>query len=311
MHDSRASDSTPPFDALIAALARRQHGVVSLAQLAELGLGRGSIAHRVKTGRLHRVHRAVYAVGHPILSLDGKFMAATLACGDGAVLSHRAGAALHGLLKSATARIEVSCARRCQPSRSLRPHQTRTLAPQDITTVEGIPVTSVARTLLDLADVAPARQAERALHQAEILGVFDLTALDDVLARANGRRGARALRQALELHRRAPALTRSGLEDAFLALVDAAALPRPLMNTPLHGFTVDAYWPEHGVVVELDSYKYHRTRRVFESDRRRDIVLQNAGLRTARVTDTRIEDEPDIVVRDLRALVDSRRARSS
>jgi predicted transcriptional regulator of viral defense system/very-short-patch-repair endonuclease len=311
MHDSRASDSTPPNDARIAALARSQHGVLSRAQLSALGVGRGEIAYRIKLGRLHRVHPAVYAVGHPILSLKAKFMAATLAVGDGAVLSHRSAAELHGLLKSATATIDVSARRRCPVRPAITTHQTRTLKPQDMITVDGIAITTVARTLLDLADVAPQRRVERALDQAEILRVFDLAALDDTLARANGRRGAALLRAAVEQHRRGPTLTRSELEEAFLVLVDEAEFDRPIMNTMVCGFEVDAYWPHHGLVVELDSFRYHRTRRIFESDRARDIALQTAGLRTARFTDRRINDEPAVVQRDLRALVDSGRPRSS
>jgi hypothetical protein len=298
------SDSTPPLDARIAELAWRQHGVASYRQLRALGLGSDAIGYRAKIGRLHRVHPGVYAVGHPVLSRNGRFMAATLACGDGAVLSHRSAAVLHGLLNSAAGRIEVSCMRRCHPSRTIRAHQTRTLEPRDVTDVDGIPVTAVARTLLDLADVAPARHVERALNQAEILRVFDLATVDDVLARAQGRR-TRALRAAIEQHRRGPNLTRSGLEEAFLALVDRAGMPRPATNARVLGYEVDAYWPRHSVVVELDSYKYHRTRRAFEADRRRDIELQAAGLRTARFTDRRIEQEPDAVTDDLRRLVDS------
>ncbi len=283
MHDSRAPGSPPPVDALIAALARRQHGVVSRPQLTALGLGRGSIAHRAKTGRLHRVHPGVYAVGHPILSLNGRFMAATLACGESAVLSHRSAAELHGLLKSAAERIAVSGPRRCRPSASIESHRTRTLEPHDVTEVERIPVTSVARTLLDLADVGPQRQVERALQQADVLRVFDLAALDDVLSRGTGRRTT-VLRAALAQQRRRPAVTRSELEEAFLALVDQAGLERPRMNTHVCGYEVDAHWPGHALAVEIDSFKYCHAR---------------------------IEHEPRSVLEDLRQLVDSTPPRSS
>lgn len=198
----------------------------------------------------------------------------------------------------------MSCSRRRQPSRSITSHHTRTLQANDVTSVDGIPVTSVARTLLDLADAVPQRRVERAIHQAEILGAFDLTALDDVLARANGRR-TKILRAALEQQRQRPAFTRSELEEAFLALVDDAGLPRPIMNTHICGHEADAYWPEHRLVVEIDSFKFHKTRRAFESDRRRDIARQASGLRTARFTDRRIAHEPDGVMSDLSALVDS------
>jgi very-short-patch-repair endonuclease len=304
MHDSRAESSTPPLDARIAALAQRQHGVVSRPQLHALGLQRGAIAHRVAAGRLHRIHRGVYAPGHRILSLKGQFMGAALAAGDGAAISHAAAAHLHALLAFNATKVDVSSPRRLRASRGIRPHQTRTLEARDVTLVDGIPVTTVARTLVDLATTAPRRLVERALDQAEILRVFDAKALDDVLARANGR-GTRALRAALERHRDGPTLTRSELEEAFLALVDRAGLPRPRINARVCGFEVDAYWPQHRLVVEVDSYHYHRSRRSFESDRRRDIALQAAGIRAARVTDRRIEQEPDGVASDLRTLVDS------
>jgi predicted transcriptional regulator of viral defense system len=305
MRHGRGSNSTPPVDARVAALAGRQHGVVAFRQLRSIGLGRDAIAYRVNTGRLHCIHRGVYAVGHPLVSLKGQFMAATLACGDGAAISHRPAAHLHGLLTFNGTRIDVSSPRRVKPRRALETHQTRTLAPHDLTTVERIPVTSVARTLLDLAAVAPQRHVERALDQAEILRVFDLMAIDDVLARANGR-STKRLEAALQKHRDdGPTFTRSELEEAFLKIIDDAGLPRPAMNTQVCGFEVDAYWREHGLVVEIDSYRYHRTRRAFEADRRRDIALQAAGLRIARFSDRRIDGEPQAVAKDLERLVDS------
>ena len=254
MHDSRAESSTPALDARIAALALRQHGVVSARQLNALGVERGALAHRLKTGRLHRIHRGVYAPGHPILSLKAQVMVAVLAAGDGAVISHAAAALLHGLLAFNAYRIDVSSPRRLQRSATLRPHQTRTLRPEDVTTVDGIPVTTVARTLLDLAATAPQRHVERALDQAEILRVFDARALEEQIARANGR-ATKRLAAALARHRDGPTLTRSELEEAFLALIDRAGLPRPRTNTRVCGVEVDAYLPEHRLVVEVDSYR--------------------------------------------------------
>jgi hypothetical protein len=224
--------------------------VVHQARHTALGLNRGSIAHRIRVGRLHRVHPGVYAVGHPILSLKGRFMAATFATGPGAVISHRSAAILHGLLGSAAARIDVTSRCRRSPGRSIRAHQTRTLAPQDVTAVDGIPVTSIARTLLDLTDVVPARHVERR---------------------------ARAASPRPDAH---PLGTRGGIPRAYRSRRSPA-------------------------------FKYHRTRSRFEADRRRDVALQTAGLRTARFTDLRIEYEPDAVARDLRALVDSCSTRSS
>jgi very-short-patch-repair endonuclease len=312
MHDMHAPSSPPHVDVLFSDLARRQHGVVARAQLQRLGLGRGAIAHRIRSGRLHRLHPGVYAVGHHILTREGRYLAATLAVGEDAVISHRSAAALWGLLDSATAKIEVSCPRRCEPSRSLTVHRTRTLRPADRAAVDAIPVTTVARTLLDLAEVAPARHVERALDRAEVRRLFDRVAIDDVLVHAAGRHGASVLRAALEAQHGGPTLTRSGLEEAFLGLVRRAGLPRPQLNARVCGFEVDAYWPDSGVVVELDGFAYHRTRRAFEADRRRDIALQAAGLRTARFTDRRLARDPQGVLEDLRNLaVDSPPPRSS
>ena len=307
-----SSYRTPPADELIAALAQRQHGVVARAQLVELGLGHGAIAHRVEVGRLHRLYRCVYAVGHARLSPAGRFVAAVLACGPGAVLSHWSAAHLHRLLASARTRVDVLSMRERRPAKGIAHHRTRSLPATDVTVVDGIPVTTVARTLLDLAAVARPRQLERALDQAEVLGSFDLDAITAALARSNGHRGTGVLRSALALQRRSSTLTRSGLEEAFLALVDAAGLPRPLMNVRLCGFTVDAYWLAARLVAEIDSYRYHGHRRSFESGRRRDITLQAAGLRVVRITDTRIEHEQAGVVADLsRLAVDSAVAGSS
>jgi very-short-patch-repair endonuclease len=277
-----------------------------------LGLGRGAIRHRIGSGRLHRVLPRVYAVGHEILTVEGRFMAATLYCGAGAALSHRSAAHHWGLLASAAATVDISCPRQRRSTGTVRVHEMGSLRPADLTTHEAIPVTTVARTLLDLAEVAPPRHVERALDQAEVLRRFDLRAVDEVLARAHGRRGAPVLRAALDEHGRGPSLTRSELEEAFLALVRASDLPRPRLNARVAGFEVDAYWPAQRLAVELDGAAYHHTPRAFEGDRRRDIALLKAGVRTARVTRRRLGRDPQEVVADLRALlVDSSPAHSS
>jgi very-short-patch-repair endonuclease len=297
-----------PVDGALAALARAQHAVVARRQLAALGIGDNAIAYRLRVGRLHRIHRAVFAVGHPLLTQPGRYMAAVLACGPDAVLSHRAAARHWGLLGGGSGFVDVSCPDRRRPARPIRAHRTR-LDAADSTVRDGIPVTSVPRTVLDLADVAPPRLVERALHQAEVLRLFDLRAIHDVLARAHGRHGTVILRAALA---EPPVFTRSEFEEAFLALTRAAGLPPPRMNTFVEGFEVDAYWPQHKLAVELDSRRFHLTRKRFESDRERDIALLKAGIRTARITDTRLRDTPQQVARDLDALlVDSARPRSS
>ena len=214
----------PPHGQAIAALALRQHGVISLSQLTAMGLSPRSVRGRVTTGRLHPVHRGVYAVGHSLLSREGRFMAAVLACGPGAVLSHRSAACLWELRPTSRSRVEVTTPGQSGRSRPpIQIHRSRRLAADDVTATQGIPITTVARTLLDLAEVADRRALERAVERAESLRVFDPRALHDVLARADGRRGAPALQEVLVDYDNASGLTRSELELRFWS--SAAPLP--------------------------------------------------------------------------------------
>ncbi len=174
-------------DRVIAELADRQHGVVARAQLLEMGLGRRVIDHRLKRGALHPVHRGVYAVGHRVLSMEARWMAAVLVGGEGAVLSHRSAAELWGMRTSTRSRIEATVPRRCHPRPGVQLHFV--LVPFDeVTTVRGIPVTTVPRTVLDLAAVVGRRHVERALHEAEVRRLGDRLSLDDLVARHPGRR---------------------------------------------------------------------------------------------------------------------------
>jgi predicted transcriptional regulator of viral defense system len=211
----------------LAGLANRQHGVVSLAQLRALGLGAAGASKRSRGGRLHRVHRGVYAVGHPVLTLNGRWMAAVLACGEGAALSHRSAAELWGLHRSDRPNIDVITARGTGRSRKgIDAHSTRDLRRSDLTTVDAIPCTTIPRTLLDLAEVVNRRTLERAIDHAEILQVFDLRALEEVLSRADGRRGVAAIRSFLDEDRQ-PAITRSELEERVLAMCSRSTYARP------------------------------------------------------------------------------------
>lgn len=300
----------PPREAAIVALAERQHRVASVRQLEALGLGGSGARKRISAGVLHRVHRGVYRVGPGPLSARGIWMAAVLACGDGAVLSHRAAAALWGLLGTATKHVDVSVPITCGRSRpGIAVHRTETLAAHDVTAVDGIPCTSVARTLLDLAEVVPRRLLERALDQAEVLGLFDGRALADVLERANGRRGTGRLRRAAS-EATEPALTASELEQRFLALCGQADIPYPAVNAwvvanaePLQ---VDFLWRAERLVVETDGYAFHASRQAFERDRRRDQLLKLAGYETLRFTWRHVAEDPDEVTEALRALLPSR-----
>jgi very-short-patch-repair endonuclease len=260
--------------------------VVSVAQLRALGLGRRAVGHRVGAGRLHPVHRGVYAVGHRHLSREGRALAAVLACGEGALLSHHSAAAWWGLLAWAGSPVDVTSPHGRHAIAGVRRHQARSLAAQDATTHDGTPITSVARTLLDLAATVRAGRLERALAQAERLQLYDDTAIRDVIARANGHRGRRRLEFATA---REPKLTRSEAEARFLALARDTTLGEPLANFTLSApdhprLEVDFYWPSRRLVVEIDGWETHRTRAAFEADRKRDAALTAAGNRVLRFT---------------------------
>jgi hypothetical protein len=176
--------------------------------------------------------------------------------------------------------------------------------PDDRALHDGIPVTSIARTLLDLSTVAMPRQLERAVEQAELLGLFDLKAVDALIARRPGRQGVTALREVLKTYRE-PVLARSELERLFLELCRRAGLPPPAINSFIAGVEVDAAWPECKLVVELDGHEFHRTRAAFERDRARDAALQVAGFRVLRITYRRLKREPEAVLAQLRELLAS------
>jgi very-short-patch-repair endonuclease len=281
-HHSDAQRNTP-LDAAVAERAGKQWGVISREQLVALGAGRGAIERRVRTGRLHRLHRGVYAVGHRALRWEGHALAAVLACGSGAVLSHRSAARHLGLLQSDATRIEVSAPPTRRGAPEIRLHRSRVLDAAPTTTHDGIPVTTVARTLLDLAATVRPEQLERALAQAERLRLYDHRA---VLAASDGHRGRARL---LATSAREPRFTRNDFEARILALVREAGLPEPLTNTVLSApdhsrLEVDLHWPAHRLIVEADGFETHGTRSAFEADRARDAALQAAGYRVLRFT---------------------------
>jgi Transcriptional regulator, AbiEi antitoxin len=257
-------------------LAARQHGVVSSGQLRGLGLSTSAIGREAGTGRLYPLCRGVYAVGHGAISRHGACLAAVLACGDGAVLSHSSAAWLWGMT-SAWAKVMHVTAAGPRPKRpNIVVHSSARLSKDDRGLIEGVPTTAVPRTLLDLAALRP-RAIGGAVQRAERLGLLELIALDDLLCRCRGARGAARLRDAL-LAYRDPAFTRSGLERHFLGLVMAAGLPRPATNLFVEGYELDTYWPAERFAVELDTFEYHGGRRAFESDRVRQENLKLAGI---------------------------------
>src|SRR5690349_6326049 len=230
MPTTRAKLVARAADNEIAALAARQHGVVTRAQLEAIGLSRSAVGRRARDERLHRVHRGVYAVGHPILTANGHRMAAVLACGPGAALSHASAAALWEIRRTAATRIDVSVpgagGRGKRPR--LRVHRAAKLTRDEVTEKDAIEVTTPARTLLDLAFSLPRRALERALDEAVMRELFDLRALQATLEGHRSQRGAAALSTALSHHRPATTPTKTTREELMLAVCDAHRLERPL-----------------------------------------------------------------------------------
>ena len=285
----------------LARLAARQHWLVTSAQLTALGFGRHAIDHRLTTGRLFRLHRGVYAVGRWTLTPAGARLAAVLAHGPGAVLSHVSAAAHWRLLETSQTLIDVTVPRRIAPRRGTRLHITSTLAPNDVMVVDRIPITSVERTRVDLAAQRRRPQLLEAVEQAATLRHLDVAALQDTLRRNGNHRGVGTLHEILDDFIEGPD-TRSKLERTMLHAIVAAGLPEPLLNVVVAGLCVDIFWPEWRLVVELDSRRFHDNPWAFERDRRRDTVLRTAGCEILRVTHRRLDREPDAVIADIHAL---------
>lgn len=292
----------------VAKLATKQHGVVALWQLVELGLHPAVVDRRVDAGRLHPVHQGVYAVGHSRLTPHGYRMAAVIACGPEAVLSHRSAAALWGLREDGRDRIDVTApGRRGRIPAGIDAHRHGSLRPADRTSVDGIPCTSVSRTLLDLAAVVSRRELRYAVTQAEVERKFDLAAVNELLGRSRGRRGIARLREAIAHHEPREQLTRRELEARFLDLCRQVGLPLPEVNGRLvvNGVSMmpDFLWRDAGLIVEADSQRVHGTVTAFEEDRRRDQRLTAAGWTVIRCTWRQVLNEPERLSHTLRSLL--------
>jgi very-short-patch-repair endonuclease len=264
-------------DVEVARIAARQHGVVSQKQLLGAGLSTSAIRRRVKKGRLHRIHRGVYAVGHPGLSQFGRWMAAALACGEGAAASHRSAAELWGLLKPSDGPIHVSVpgdgGRAWRTG--LRLHRRTVLLPAAVTRRHGIPVTKPAQTIVDLRSVASPKELRRAIRQANVLGLH-------IGSEDSGDR------------------TRSDLERDFLRLCKKNRLPTPEVNVRIGPRLVDFLWRERRLVVETDGYRYHRGRQAFEDDRSRDLDLRALGYDVLHFSYRQVNQEPERVAAAVR-----------
>ena len=273
----------------IARVAGRQDNVIAREQLIAAGLGRGAIAHRVRVGWIRRLYHAVFLIGPAPPSLMARARAAAMSFGAGAVISHRTAAELFALLPERGGDVDLTVAARNPRSRSgVRVHRVAAFGPGEVTKMRGVPVTSVARTICDMAATESRRDVEHAFQEGLYRRIVTERQIAAVLKREPNRRGAPVIRGLLD----DPGMTRSERERALQRLIAQAQLPKPLTNVRLHGHLVDAYWPEYGLVLEFDGWQAHGHRSAFETDRKRDQVMVAHGLRVIRVTDRQLKHEP-------------------
>lgn len=280
-------------------LARRQHGIVTRRDLLALGFSPKEIHYRLTVGRLYPVARGVYAVGWPQLTRERRWMAAVLACGPNAMLSHRSAAALWGIAAERNDRIDVSTRDRSEHKRAgILARSRPSLPAEDVLRWQRIPVTTPTRTLIDLATELTPRQLERAVNEADKLDLIDPETLREALDRYRGEPGVRPLRVLLDRH--TFRLSDSDLETLFRPLAAAAGLPPPLTKQTVDGFEVDFHWPELRLVVETDGLRYHRTPAAQARDRLRDQTHTAAGRTALRFTHHQVKHERGHVLRILR-----------
>lgn len=292
-------------------LAGRQHGVIARKQLLALGFSSREIEHRVARGRLHLVMRGVYAVGWPTLTRKQWWMAAVLACGEGALLSHCSAAALWGIEAERNRKIDVSVRRRTRLRRPGICVRSRSeLRDGDVGCRNGIPVTGIVRTLVDIAAELSPRAVERAVNEADKLDLIDPEALRSALDEYEGEPGIGPLRAILDI--RTFRLSDSDLEIAFRQIAKRAGLAIPLTKQMVNGFEVDFYWPVSGLVIETDGLRYHRTPSSQARDARRDRTHILAGMTPLRFTHYEVRYEATKVAHALKrtaALLKEREAR--
>jgi very-short-patch-repair endonuclease len=297
------------LDAEVGRLVVRQNGVVARHQLEALGLTGDAIIKRAAAGRLHRIHQAVYSLTPRMMTERGRFMAAVLACGPDAVLSHRSAAYLWGLVDRWEEPIDVTAPnRRGRSPDEVAAHRDRSLQPIDRVERFGIPCTSLARTLLDFAGVAPEWEVRKAVAQAEVLGLLDQQQMRALLRRSRRRRGVARLRLILDTLHPQTRRTRGELERLFLAMCIRANLPQPKVNVWLKApggrpLQADFLWRDARLIVEADSREFHDTAAAFEQDRKREQRFQSAGWRVTRCTWSQVEREPGRLAATIRALL--------
>jgi hypothetical protein len=264
-------------------LVREQHGVVTRAQLLALGFGPRSIEHRVDSGRLHPISRGLYAVGRPDLTQKGRWMAAVLVCGDGAMLSHRSAAELWGIGKEERGRIDLTVRREARIKREgLKVRARASLPDASVMRRDGVPVTNPIQTLIDLATELKPLKLERSVNQADVHDLVDPETLRRALDGYGGMPGVKTLRTMLDRH--TFRLSDSDLEVLFRPLALAAGFPPPLTKHWLLGFETDFFFPDHGLIVETDGLRYHRTPAQQARMVKRDQKHTSHGYRVLRFT---------------------------
>ncbi|HET9593910.1 MAG TPA: type IV toxin-antitoxin system AbiEi family antitoxin domain-containing protein [Solirubrobacterales bacterium] len=289
----------------MAILAEAQYGVVSYRQLRELGFSKGHVYRGHEADRLRRVHRGVYAVGHAELSPHGRCRAALLAFNDNAVLSHRSAGWLWGLFSTCREEVDVTFAGKGRRS-GIRIHRVMAISDLDTGTLQRIRVTSLPRTLFDIAASEPKRELERAVDRAKRRGLLDLYAIDQLLARRARVPGAAQLKQALVLYRK-PVFDRARSELLFLDALEKEGERLPVLNSWVGEWEIDAYWEAERFAIEVDGWETHGSREAFESDRLRQEEMKLVGIDCIRISARRIETEPQQVARRIRALLAHRR----
>jgi hypothetical protein len=286
-------------DVAVSRLAGRQDGIVRLDQM---GLTSDQIRRRVEKGRLHRLYQGVYAVGHMALTRRSHERAAVYACRPGAALSHQTAAARWGQLRW-NGPIHVTAPRGRQAQDGFVLHRTRRLEREDVVILDGVPVTTVHRTLVDLADVLSERKLADAVHETEVQRLFDLTKLREAQARVPGRKGRHALDRVLEAYTERP-LIRTDAEMLLKELCEEFDIPRPQFNVTRHGMEVDALWPDAGFAIEVDGRATHHTTKAFYADRKRDRVLgAYEDIQVSRVTWPDLTVDRHELAREIKALL--------
>ena len=294
-------------DARMAEVARRQYGVVARSQLLQLGVGDDEIEYRLAIGRLHPIHREVYSVGHRVVPREGRWLAAVLASGPKAVLSHWSAAAHWMIRPNQRAIIDVTTPHKSRSWDGIKRHH-KALPADEVTVHEGIPVTTVPRTIFDLAATEDVDTLAAMLRESEHRNLWDRLSLPDLIDRNPGRRGVKRVRLALQRVTEEPSgRKRSPLEERFAPFLRRHRLPMPRFNDWItlgaKRYQVDCHWPDTGQIIELDGWEGHGTRSAFQDDRERDRRLRVAGYSVTRLTWNQLRDEPEAIAADLRVLL--------